>query len=122
MADTILNNNKSKQIEYLEDLANQIKLNIKNRKRPLIVEFAGLPKSGKTTAVNSLSLFLRRNGIPNKVITELASISPIKNKEHPFFNVWTGCVTLVNILEQIQNKENYVIIVDRGIYDSIIWM
>ena len=92
------------------------------RKRPLVVEFSGVPKAGKTTVIKSLSLFLRRNKIPNIVIQERASVCPIKNKESPEFNIWTGCTALTNILQYKQSKDYYVILVDRGIYDTIIWL
>ena len=115
-------NEKQKKIVFYENLAEEIKFNLSGRKRPLIIEFTGLPKSGKTTVVNSLSMFLRRNGISTIVIKERASICPIKNKHHPDFNVWTGCTTLTNILNYKQSKDYSVIIVDRGIFDSLIWM
>ena len=46
---------KGEKIEHYKVLAENIKKNIQARKRPLIVEFSGLPKSGKTTVINSLS-------------------------------------------------------------------
>lgn len=113
---------KQKKIEYYKSLANTIRLNITSRKRPLIVEFSGLPKSGKTTVVNSLALFLRRNQIPTVIITERATVCPIKNKEHPDFNIWTGCTSLINMLNYKQRDDNYVIIIDRGIFDTLIWL
>ena len=48
---------KKEKIKRYKQIAEDIKKNIQMRKRPLIVEFAGLPKSGKTTVINSLSLF-----------------------------------------------------------------
>lgn len=111
-----------KKISFYEDLAQQIRFNIAARKRPLIVELAGLPKSGKTTVVNSLSLFLRRNDIKCVVVTERAAVCPINNKLHVDFNVWTGCTSLVNILNYKQHREHMVIIVDRGVFDSLVWL
>lgn len=113
---------KNEKIEFYESLVKEIKFNLSGRKRPLIIEFTGLPKAGKTTVVNSLSMFLRRNGISTIVITERASVCPIKNKHHPDFNIWTGCRTLSNILNYKQANDYSVIIVDRGIYDALIWM
>ena len=113
---------KQLKIEYYKNLAKIIRTNIFSRKRPLIVEFTGLPKSGKTTVVNSLSLFLRRNDIPNIIVTERASVCPIKNKHHPDFNIWTACTSLVNILNYKQTNQYYVIIVDRGIFDALVWL
>ena len=113
---------KKDTITELKQLADEIKNNLDNSKKPLIVEFAGLPKSGKTTLIDSLALFLRRNNISVKVITERASVCPIKQKTNMNFNVWTGCSSLLQMLEQLENNNLNVIILDRGIYDSIIWL
>jgi len=110
------------KIRHLEGLAGNIKVNLQSSRRPLFVEFAGLPKSGKTTAVNSLALFLRRNDIPVKVVAERASVCPIREKVHMFFNTWTGCMSLVSILEALQVREHRVVVLDRGIFDTLIWM
>lgn len=67
-------------------------------------------------------MFLRRNGIKVKVVTERASVCPINDKNHPYFNVWTGCTSLVNIIDLTQSKDVSVIVVDRGIFDTMIWM
>jgi len=86
------------------------------------VEFSGLPKAGKTTVVNSLALFLRRNKIPTVIVTERATVCPIKKKEHPDFNIWTGCTSLINMLNYKQRDDYFVIIIDRGIFDTLIWL
>lgn len=113
---------RREKIRVLEALAESIKANLQSSRRPLFVEFAGLPKSGKTTAVNSLALFLRRNDIPVKVVAERASVCPIRQKVHMFFNTWTGCMSLVSILEALQVREHRVVVMDRGIFDTLIWM
>jgi len=113
---------KKEKIEIFKELADSIRNNITARKRPLIVEFSGLPKAGKTTVVNSLALFLRRNKIPTAIITERATICPIKSKEHPDFNIWTSCSSLINMLDFKQNDKYHVIIIDRGIFDTLIWL
>ena len=41
-------------------------------KRPLIIEFSGLPKSGKTRSIGILELFLKRNGFKVDVFIERA--------------------------------------------------
>ena len=70
----------------------------------------------------SLSLFLRRNHIPTAVLSERASTCPVKNKLHPDFNLWTANMTLAQLTALKQSSENFVILIDRGIYDSLIWM
>jgi predicted NUDIX family phosphoesterase/thymidylate kinase len=113
---------KKIKIEHYRQIAEEIKKNIQIRKRPLIVEFSGLPKSGKTTVINCLSLFLRRNKIPAAVLTERASTCPVKNKLHPDFNIWTANMTLSQLITFKQTNAYFVILIDRGIFDSLIWM
>ncbi len=113
---------KKEKINTYKKFAEIIKNNLYQKKRPLIVEFAGLPKSGKTTVVNSLALFLRRNDIPCIVVKERASVCPINNKQHPDFNLWTSLTTLTNILNYKHSDKYFVIIVDRGIFDALVWL
>jgi len=116
------NTERKETIENLRSLASTICSNLSSSRKPLVIEFAGLPKAGKTTLINSLSLFLRRNGIRTKVITEQATICPISDKLDLTFNVWTGCSSLLRFLELVQDPIYNVIIFDRGIYDSIVWL
>jgi predicted NUDIX family phosphoesterase len=96
-------------------------LDARTAKRPLIIEFSGSPKSGKTTAINVLSLFFRRNGFRVETFTERASISPIAHKKgHPDFNVWVSCASLQGVIESAE-KVIDLFILDRGIFDALVW-
>jgi hypothetical protein len=109
-------------IEDLELKAEKLKhlLESGTAKRPLIIEFSGAPKAGKTRAINVLELFLKRNGIKAEVFTERASIAPIKSKGHLNFNVWVSCASLQGALEALY-RELDVFILDRGIFDALVW-
>ncbi len=115
--DSSLNNIKS----GLSSLAPILKENLESLKRPLVIEFAGTPKSGKTLCVDAIAKYFRRHDIAVSIITERASICPIKNKHHLFFNIWTGCASLIQMLEALE-KPASVIILDRGIFDSLVWI
>ncbi|MBB6307330.1 hypothetical protein [Xanthobacter tagetidis] len=115
----------SRRINDLERLASKV-LELKRRvrpRRPIVIEFAGSPKAGKTSALNSLDIFLRRNGFRTRILTERASVCPIPNKFDPVFNVWTGCAALNQLLDTISNNalKIDVIIMDRGFFDAICW-
>lgn len=119
-----LNSNDAK-IKEVEDLAKEV-LKLKNKsipRRPIVIEFCGSPKSGKTSCINSLDLFLRRNKFRTQLITERASVCPVKDKFDPLFNVWTATSTLTKLSEIMANnaKDFDVIIMDRGIFDAICW-
>lgn len=113
----------SEVISRLEQQALQIRklLDARTAKRPYIIEFSGLPKSGKTTAMNVLSLFFRRNGVRAETFTERASLSPISDKKgHPDFNVWVSCASLLGMIESVE-KNIDLFMLDRGIFDALVW-
>lgn len=114
-----------KKIAELERLAERV-LKAKKKwlsRRPIVIEFSGSPKSGKSSCISSLDIFLRRNDFRTKVLTERASVCPIENKFDPLFNVWNACDALNQLSEIIANRpRDYdVIIMDRGFFDSICW-
>ena len=126
-----INNSREDNIRMLENLARKV-LELKNehrQRRPIVIEFCGSPKAGKTSSINSLNIFLKRNGFRTAVLTERASVCPIADKQSPVFNVWT-CTSTINEmnakLDQANNAsspENNldVIICDRGIFDALCW-
>lgn len=109
-------------IEGLEARAGALKTLLEGRsaKRPLIIEFSGAPKAGKTRCISVLELFLKRNGIKVEVFTERASIAPIKSKGHLNFNVWVSCASLQGMLECLY-RDIDVFILDRGVFDALVW-
>lgn len=98
----------------------------KSARRPIVIEFAGVPKAGKTSTISQLYSFLKRCGFKTEVVVERASVCPIKDKKHVNFNVWTACTTLAQILEKTQTPprpdDPQILILDRGIFDSICWL
>ena len=122
-------NNRQKNIDRLESLAQEV-LKLKNlhrQRRPIIIEFCGSPKAGKTSSIAALNIFLKRNGFKTTVLTERASICPISDKQSPAFNVWT-CSTTINEINEEMDKANSksedridVILCDRGIFDALCW-
>lgn len=109
-------------IAELEGRAVKLKKLLESRsaRRPLIMEFSGAPKAGKTRSISVLELFLRRNGIKVEVFTERASIAPIKSKGHLNFNVWVSCASLQGMLEALYRDAD-VFILDRGVFDALVW-
>jgi predicted NUDIX family phosphoesterase len=110
-------------LQKLEQNANDIRklLDARTAKRPLIIEFSGSPKSGKTTAINVLTLFFRRNGFRVETFAERASVSPIVGKKgHPDFNIWVTCASLLGMIESVEKSVD-LFILDRGIFDGLVW-
>ncbi len=112
-------------IKELQKIAEEIRglKDIYRQKRPIVIEFSGSPKSGKTSCINSLQLFLRRNGFKVEIIQERANVCPVYNKQSPMFNLWTGCMSLVGMLSILEREEVNcdVLLMDRGIFDAFCW-
>lgn len=96
------------------------------KRPPLVVEFAGVPKAGKTSTLNQVYSFLRRCGFKCEVVVERASVCPIKDKRHFNFNIWTACTSLSQLLEKTQDPprpdDPDILFLDRGIFDAICWL
>ncbi len=95
-------------------------------RKPIVLEFAGVPKAGKTTTLGQIQTFLKRCGFRVEVVVERASVCPIRDKKHANFNVWTACTTLSKILEKTQTPAHAddpdVLILDRGLFDAVSWL
>ncbi len=107
-------------VRELEAQAARILPGVQGRGKPLFVEFAGTPKSGKTTIAQSVSLFLRRNGFKCTTIVEKASVAPLSGKRDMHFNVWTACQTLTSMLEYHESVAT-IVLIDRGLFDALCW-
>ncbi|MFP9118368.1 hypothetical protein ACLI08_11310 [Flavobacterium sp. RNTU_13] len=121
-----MNNNmieRKKSIVELEEKAKQLR-HLKDKhgkRRPVLIEFCGTPKSGKTTSISALNIFLKRNGFNTEVIQEMAVFCPITNKTHPHFNTWTLFSSLTELIKHYSNNDVDFIIVDRSIFDALCW-
>lgn len=116
---------RKKVIRELQKLAEEV-LMLKQehrQKRPIVIEFSGSPKAGKTSCINSLELFLKRNGFSVNIVQERASVCPVSDKQSPMFNLWTACMSLAGLIGTLENKKNQVdvLILDRGIFDALCW-
>lgn len=121
-----MNSDNRKQIILeLQKLAESVlKLKEEHRqKRPIVIEFSGSPKAGKTSCINSLELFLKRNGFSVQIVQERASVCPVTDKQSPMFNLWTACMSLSGLIGILEDKNNPVdvLILDRGIFDALCW-
>ena len=120
-----MNNQKQEDIAKLEKLAQDIhRLKLeRDQRRPLLIEFCGSPKSGKSTTIGSLNIFLRRNGFKTILLMERASVCPIESKTNPFFNIWTLSSAVAEIIKNIDLGKDKIdiIISDRGLFDSLCW-
>ena len=92
--------------------------------RPLFVEFAGTPKSGKSTCIDIVNHFFRRLNYKILAPTEGASKrTPYYLREDLFsFNTWSATYALTHILEGRHGSDQYqLVIMDRGLFDALAW-
>lgn len=118
-------NNKIGHINTLETIAKEI-LELKKNlglRRPLVIEFCGTPKAGKTTTISALNIFLKRNDFRTVVIGEMASVCQIPNKTDFFFNSWNLFNSMAEIIKQLALGESKtdIILIDRAIFDAMCW-
>ena len=93
-------------------------------RRPIFVEFAGTPKSGKSTCIDTINHFFRRVGYKVLAPTEGASKrTPYYLKENLVaFNAWSATYALTHILEGRYGADKYdLVIMDRGLFDALAW-
>jgi len=83
------------------------------------IEFAGMPKAGKSTQLELLETILKhQKGFDVRNIYEGARICPLNKKDRFQYNAWSFNNTINRIMEAKATGFNYMLI-DRGIYDHI---
>lgn len=83
-----------------------------------IIEFAGMPKSGKTTAIEIADSYFKREKKKVRVIYEGARISPLDKDDRFMYNSWSFHNTVNRILEARLDNYDHILI-DRGIFDHM---
>lgn len=111
----------SKLIVKIEERAKKLTASLPLASRAFVIEFAGTPKSGKSTTVEAIRHFFSRSGFRVHVLVERASLCPIPMKGHLFFNTWCASTMLAELLEEVDTDTD-IIIVDRGIFDALVWL
>lgn len=108
-------------VRNLESKAAKVRSHLRYSQRAFVLEFAGTPKSGKSTAVEAIRHFFSREGFRVHVLAERAALCPIPMKGHLFFNTWCATSMLAELLANV-DTETDIIIVDRGIFDALVWL
>src|SRR5208282_2176938 len=106
----------------LEEQISRIRRRLSEKRRPFIIEFAGTPKSGKTTTISAVHQFLKRNGVTVRTFQERASVAPLVDNGTASFNTWVTCATLNGIIEALEDEKLDVLILDRGLFDGLVWI
>lgn len=116
------------RLEQLQEEAERIRScrsNTTDLASPIVIEFAGSPKSGKSTTIDIVSHFFKRLGFRVWAPTEGASKrTPYQLKQDLVaFNSWSLNYAISEILLAFHNVEPHdLVILDRGPFDSLAWM
>jgi predicted NUDIX family phosphoesterase len=89
--------------------------------RAFVMEFAGTPKSGKSTSIEAIRHLFSRHGFRVHLLAERAAVCPIPMKGHLFFNTWCATSMLAELLANVE-AETDIVLVDRGLFDALVWL
>jgi predicted NUDIX family phosphoesterase len=108
-------------VKGLEAKAKVVHSHLQFAPKAFVLEFAGTPKSGKSTAVEAIRHFFSRHNFRVHVLSERAASCPIPMKGHLFFNTWCATSMLAELLANVETDTD-IIVVDRGIFDALVWL
>lgn len=91
-------------------------------KRPIVVEFSGLPNSGKTTLLNNIDKLCKDNNVKAIIMREPAELLPKTiSKGLIEQNLWITLETLQKSLEIKNISDVDYVLLDRGFYNQLFW-
>ena len=86
----------------------------------MIIEFAGLPKSGKSSNIAVIRDYFSRSGYRTKLVAEGARTCPFSNKHRIEFACWTANQAMNAVLEaRFSSERESIILQDRGVFDAL---
>ena len=91
-------------------------------KRPIVIEFSGLPNSGKTTLLHNVAKICKSNNVNAIIMQEPAELLPaVIPKGIVEQNLWITLETLQKSLELTFMSDADFILLDRGFYNQLFW-
>ncbi|MDO4376299.1 MAG: HD domain-containing protein [bacterium] len=93
------------------------------------IEFTGTPRTGKTTLINNLYDFFKKGKFKTSILEEFTTSKRYKEQIYPKLkNEYKNIVNteipkyVLKDLEEEQAKDLDVILIDRSLFDRIIWV
>lgn len=104
-------------------------ISVLDKNKPYVIEFTGTPRTGKTTLMNNLYDFFKKGGFTTSTLEEFTTsqrykkeIYPrLKNEYKSVINTEIPKYALENLNMAI-DKNNDIILIDRSLFDRMIWM
>lgn len=100
-----------------------------NNNQTYVIEFTGTPRTGKTTLMNNLYDFFKKGGFTTNTLEEFTTSKRYKQEIYP--KLKNEYKNIINteipkyVLEDLNtelNKNNDIILIDRSLFDRMIWM
>jgi thymidylate kinase len=86
-----------------------------------VIEFLGMPRAGKTTALEVMESYMKKEGAKVRTIYEGARICPLEKSDRYNYNSWSFHNTINRILESRLDGYDFILI-DRGILDHMAFL
>ena len=126
--DSVDEYNLLKNIHYRKEEVFKLK-NVLSKKKPYVIEFTGTPRTGKTSLINNLKDFFKKKGFRVCIIEEFTTSLKYKTQIYPILKNKSKNVVNIEIpkyvlkdLDDAINRKYDIIIVDRSLFDRLIWV
>lgn len=103
--------------------------NVLSKRKTYVIEFTGTPRTGKTSLINNLYDFFKKQGFDIIVLEEFTTSKKYKKEIYPLLkdkyknivNTEIPKYVLKQLNDALSNKPD-IIIIDRSLFDRLIWV
>lgn len=103
--------------------------NVLSKNIPYVIEFTGTPRTGKTSLINNLYDFFNKKGFKIQILEEFTTSKKYKKEIYPLLkdkyknvvNTEIPKYVLKQLEEALENNPD-IIIIDRSLFDRLIWV
>ena len=120
--------NKLNKIHYRKEEVFKLK-KVLSKQTPYVIEFTGTPRTGKTSLINNLNDFFKKKGFTVDILEEFTTSEKYKKEIYPtlkdkYKNVVNTEIPkyVLKQLDESINKNPDIIIIDRSLFDRLIWV
>lgn len=119
---------KLNKIHYRKEEVFKLK-KVLSKQTPYVIEFTGTPRTGKTSLINNLKDFFKKKGFTVDILEEFTTSEKYKKEIYPtlkdkYKNVVNTEIPkyVLKQLDESINKNPDIIIIDRSLFDRLIWV
>ena len=127
-SDNIEEYNKLKKFHYRKQEIYKMK-SVLEKNKTYVIEFTGTPRTGKTTLMNNLYDFFKKGGFTTSTLEEFTTSKRYKKDIYPKLkNEYKNVINteipkyVLGDLNTEVSKDYDIILVDRSLFDRMIWM